>query len=121
MQVEVGKIVEGKVTGVTSFGAFMSLPEGKTGLVHISEIAHDYVKDINDHVKVGDIVRVKVVTMEPDGKISLSIKKTVEQQPQKPVDNGGGFDNMLASFMASSAERMKDVNRKIDPRKKKAN
>ena len=59
MQVEPGKILKGKVTGITNFGAFVDLEGGATGLVHISEISNEYVKDINDHVKVGDVVEVE--------------------------------------------------------------
>ena len=118
MQVEVGNIVEGKVTGVTSFGAFMSLPEGKTGLVHISEIANDYVKEIGDHIKVGDVVKVKILSVDAGGKISLSIKKAMEPV-KKPVETKSGFDNMLADFLTTSAERMRDVNRKGDSKRGK--
>ena len=74
MSIEVGKL-QGKVTGITNFGAFVESPEGLTGLVHISEVADNYVKDINDHLKVGDQVEVKVINVEKDGKIGLSIKK----------------------------------------------
>ena len=62
MTVEIGSKVQGKVTGITKFGAFVELPEGKTGLVHISEVADSYVKDVNDHLKVGDQVEVKVLS-----------------------------------------------------------
>ena len=60
MQLEEGKIVTGKVTGITKFGAFVELESGETGLVHISEVSLDYVNDINDHIKVGEIVEDKV-------------------------------------------------------------
>ena len=118
MPFEVGKIIEGKVTGVTSFGAFMALEDGKTGLVHISEIANDYVKEIGDHIKVGDVVKVKVLSVDAGGKISLSIKKAIEPV-RKPVVEKGGFDNMLADFLATSAEKMRDANRKSDSRRGK--
>ena len=75
MALEVGAIIEGVVTGITNFGAFVSLPDGKTGLVHISEIADAYVKDINDYVKKNDTVKVKVLSVDPSGKIGLSIKQ----------------------------------------------
>lgn len=78
MQFEEGKILTGKVTGVTSFGAFVDLGEGVTGLVHISEISAAYVKDINDHVKVGDTVEVKVLAPDKKGKIGLSIKQATK-------------------------------------------
>lgn len=78
MEFEVGAIVEGKVTGITKFGAFVSLPGNKTGMVHISEIAHAYVSDISEHLTVGQEVKVKVIAIDPAGKINLSIKKTTE-------------------------------------------
>ena len=89
MTVEIGSKVQGKVTGITKFGAFVELPEGKTGLVHISEVADSYVKDVNDHLKVGDQVEVKVLS-EKEGKISLSIKQTIDKpqgQTPSPIQN----------------------------------
>lgn len=80
MQVEEGKILTGKVTGVTNFGAFVELYGGVTGLVHISEISTAYVKDINDHVKVGDSVDVKVLAPDKKGKIGLSIKQVMQER-----------------------------------------
>ncbi len=77
MQLEEGKIVSGKITGITNFGAFVELEGGITGLVHISEISTSYVKDINDHVKVGDTVEVKVLPADKKGKIGLSIKQVM--------------------------------------------
>ncbi|MFD1736912.1 S1 domain-containing RNA-binding protein [Bacillus salitolerans] len=82
MSIEVGSKLQGKVTGITNFGAFVELPGGSTGLVHISEVADNYVKDINEHLKVGDEVEVKVINVEKDGKIGLSIKKAKERPPQ---------------------------------------
>jgi len=83
MAIEVGSKLEGKVTGITHFGAFVELPEGRTGLVHISEIADNYVKDVNDHLKLEDIVLVKVINVDKDGKIGLSIKQTVDKPPMQ--------------------------------------
>lgn len=82
MAIEVGTKLEGKVTGITHFGAFVDLSGGVTGLVHISEIADNYVKDVNDHLKIGDAVTVKVINVDKDGKIGLSIKQAVD----KPVE-----------------------------------
>ncbi|KOO42333.1 S1 domain-containing RNA-binding protein [Priestia koreensis] len=85
MSIEVGSKLQGKVTGITNFGAFVELPEGSTGLVHISEVADNYVKDIRDHLQVGDSVEVKVINVEKDGKIGLSIKKAKEsERPERP-------------------------------------
>ncbi|PFE00239.1 RNA-binding protein S1 [Bacillus cereus] len=95
MSIEVGSKLQGKVTGITNFGAFVELPEGLTGLVHISEVADNYVKDINDHLKVGDEVEVKVINVEKDGKIGLSIKKAKERvrpegdRPRGEYQRGG--------------------------------
>ena len=71
MQLVVGNIVEGKVTGITKFGAFIDLGEGKTGMVHISEVAATFVKEIRDYIKENDIVKVKILSIAEDGKISL--------------------------------------------------
>lgn len=79
MAIEVGTKLEGKVTGITHFGAFVDLSGGVTGLVHISEIADNYVKDVNDHLKIGDMVTVKVINVDKDGKIGLSIKQAVDK------------------------------------------
>lgn len=84
MELAVGAIVEGKVTGITKFGAFVSLPGGKTGMVHISEIAHAYVSDINEYLSIGQEVKVKVIAIDPAGKINLSIKKTTEPPQRQP-------------------------------------
>lgn len=95
MQIEVGQIVEGKVTGITNFGVFVDLGEGKSGLVHISEIAQTYVSDVREHVKENDTVKMKVLSISDDGKISLSIKKAQPQQeaPSQRPKNAGPRNN----------------------------
>jgi len=75
MQIEVGTVVSGKVTGITEFGAFIDFEGGKTGMVHISEISTGFVKDIKDHLQVGQEVKAKVISISPEGKISLSIRR----------------------------------------------
>ncbi|MFD0717141.1 S1 domain-containing RNA-binding protein [Paenibacillus sp. GCM10027626] len=100
MAIEVGAKLEGKVTGITHFGAFVDLSGGVTGLVHISEIADNYVKDVKDHLKLEDVVTVKVINVDKDGKIGLSIKQAVDRPegtvaaaPQRGGDRGpGGFN-----------------------------
>ena len=77
MQLEVGTVLEGKVTGILKFGAFVDLGNGKSGMVHISEVANTYVNDINEHLKEGQVVKVKIVSIAEDGKIALSIKKAL--------------------------------------------
>ena len=81
MAVEAGALLDGKVTGMIEYGAFVDLGEGQTGMVHISEVANTYVKNIREHLSVGQEVRVKVLNVTPEGKVSLSIKKAVESQP----------------------------------------
>ena len=89
MQLEVGSVLEGKVTGITKFGAFVQIPGGRTGMVHISEISNSYVKEISEHLSENDVVKVKVLSISEDGKISLSIKRclepTAEQQSERPA------------------------------------
>ena len=68
MQLEVGTILEGKVSGITKFGAFVTLPEGKSGLVHISEIANSYVNEVSEHLSMGQTVKVKVISVSEEGK-----------------------------------------------------
>lgn len=89
MQIQVGDVVEGKVTGVTNFGAFVDIGEGKTGMVHVSEISNTYVKDINEFVKVGDTVKAAVLTIDDKGKISLSIKKLLPPAERPPKADAG--------------------------------
>ncbi|RXT56280.1 S1 domain-containing RNA-binding protein [Lacticaseibacillus chiayiensis] len=86
MAVEVGTKVTGKVTGITKFGAFVELGDGKTGLVHISEVSDAYVKDIHDVLHVGEPVTVKVLSIQ-DGKIGLSIRKAVDKPQQREHEN----------------------------------
>lgn len=89
MELEIGSIVAGKVTGITKFGAFVSLPEGKSGLVHISEIAYSYVNEVSDHLSEGQEVKVKVISVDQAGRINLSIKKAeAPPQRQAPAQNG---------------------------------
>ena len=86
MQLEVGEIYEGKVTGITKFGAFVSFEGGRTGMVHISEVAPVFVNEIKDFVTEGQVVKVKVLSVSEEGKVSLSIKKALpEDQQRKPV------------------------------------
>lgn len=96
MAIEVGAKLEGKVTGITHFGAFVDLSGGVTGLVHISEIADNYVKDVKDHLKIDDVVKVKVINVDKDGKIGLSIKQAIDRPEGQPAPqqrerhSGGG-------------------------------
>lgn len=103
MGLEVGSILDGKVTGITKFGAFVSLPEGKSGLVHISEIANSYVTDVNEHLQIGQAVKVRIINITEDGKINLSIKRALPPEPQlrrnnfQPVKEQSQKSNSVAS------------------------
>ena len=116
MSILVGDIVEGKVTGVTKFGAFIALPGNKNGLVHISEISNEYVEKVEDFIKKDDTVKVKILSNE-GGKISLSmkaalpkIKKPDEIQwiREKPEDNNISFEDKISKFLKESNERGAD-------------
>ncbi|MEB6551170.1 S1 domain-containing RNA-binding protein [Heyndrickxia sporothermodurans] len=127
MSIEVGSKLQGKVTGITNFGAFVELPEGSTGLVHISEVDDNYVKDINEHLKVGDEVLVKVIN-EKDGKIGLSIRKAKEQtqsQTHRPRQNKPNnnfrtkenFEQKMARFLKDSEDRLSSLKRNTESKR----
>ncbi len=105
MQIEVGSILEGKVTGITKFGAFVDLCEGKSGMVHISEISNTYVENVSDFLKEGQTVKVKVIAINDAGKISLSIKKLAEnsEDSSKQKQNNGKQQFQKRSQRGSSA------------------
>ncbi len=137
---ETGAIVEGKITGLTAFGAFVSLPDGKSGMVHISEVSNSFVKDIKEVLKEGDTVKVKILNISEEGKISLSIRKAEEspkesqqkrgsrpprndrpranvwQGQQKPQKEAMSFEEMMAQFKQASDEKMSDLKRSTDGR-----
>ena len=88
MELTVGAILEGKVKSITNFGAFISLPENQTGMVHISEVANTYVSDIRQHLTEGQDVKVMVISLD-NNKVNLSIKR-LEAKPQRPANNFRG-------------------------------
>lgn len=127
MSIEIGSIVEGKVSGIMPFGAFVELPDKKIGLVHISEVTSVFVSDINEHLKVGDCVKTKVLKIDDNGKISLSIKKAlekpkgkkreIEKKPSTPIrpadidwsvknNEDMSFEDKLNKFKQDSDENM---------------
>lgn len=123
MPIEIGSEVEGKVTGITNFGAFIELPEGKVGLVHISQIADTYVTDISKHLKVGDVVKVKVLGETKEGKYDLSIKQVgkpswqYKNKKQKDSDNQvtpGSFEEKITQFLKLSEEKLLDWKRNLE-------
>lgn len=137
MQLNIGDIVEGKITGIKEYGLFVDLGEGKSGMVHISEVACTYVSNIKEFVQEGQTVKMKVLNITEEGKISLSIKKAIEadkkatgeqrrkehksyQQP-KPDSSytwtpkksePASFEEMMNQFKASSDEKFLDLKRK---------
>lgn len=106
MPIELGSVLEGVVTGITNFGAFIELPGGETGLVHISEIAEVYVKDVHDFLKTNDKVSVKVISVDPKGKIGLSIKQANPSARSQKKRFQPSFEDRLAKFLKESEERL---------------
>jgi S1 RNA binding domain protein len=127
----VGQMIEGTVTGITHFGAFVNLDRGQTGLIHISEIAYEYVRDVRDHLKLSERVRVKVLQVNPaNGKYDLSLKQTREApaavlpkwrggKRDKVLPEGAdrAFEERLTKFMKSSEERLLDVKRNLEAKR----
>ena len=95
MDLTVGAIIEGKVKSITNFGAFIALPENRTGMVHISEVANAYVNDIRQYLTEGQDVKVMVIALDPAGKINLSMKR-LEPKPAAPNRQRGGNDSPKA-------------------------
>jgi len=131
MELTVGAVFDGKVTGITKFGAFVSLPEKRTGMVHISEVAHAYVSDISEHLQEGQEVKVKVIGIDESGRVNLSIKQTEEppaknnapkkEAPRKPapvkVEAPLTFEDKLKQFMQDSESRMSDLKQSSEKRR----
>jgi predicted RNA-binding protein with RPS1 domain len=143
--VQVGDIIEGKVTGIKPFGAFVLLPEGKTGLVHISEVSYEFIQDLSTVLEEGQTVKVKVLSIAPDGKIALSIKRTQPAPERGPRTGGGGprgsrpprreapprvwqpkpvqqpsemsFEDMMSRFKTQSEEKIADLKRVTENRR----
>lgn len=137
MQLTVGQIVEGKITGITNFGVFADLGDSLTGMVHISEVSQTYVSEIRDYVKENDVVKMKVLSISDDGKISLSIKRAMENGEKKQNGARGrnfknnaaakpdssyvwtakkveteSFEEMMNRFKQTSEEKFSDLKRK---------
>ena len=122
MTLAAGNILEGTVVNITNFGAFVEV-DGKTGLVHISEVADSFVKDIREHLSEQDKVKVKVISIDDNGKISLSIKQAnVKKKSAKPMEfdwnsekntkaSNSNFEDKISKFLKDSEEKMQDVKR----------
>lgn len=131
MEFGVGSVLDGKVTGITKFGAFIALPEDRSGLCHISEIAYTYVSDVKDYLQEGQEVKVKVIGIDDSGRINLSIKKAQDPPPRGGAPRQGGgrapssrpvgftgpkksaepltFEDKLKQFMASSDSKLSEL------------
>ncbi len=136
MTIEVGSVLEGTVTGITKFGAFVELPDKKVGLVHISEVANEFVKDVHDFLKVQDKVNVKVLSVDDRGKIGLSIKQTQPAPEKKEIRTKHefrqhnnfesnrrssamslSFEDRLSKFLKESDERLTDLRRNTESKR----
>lgn len=120
MELTVGALLEGKVKTITNFGAFILLPENRTGMVHISEVSDSFVSNIRDHLSEGQTVRVKVLNIDEKGKISLSIKRAQEKprpaaprsapaRPQQTAPQSKApltFEEKLKQFMSDSDSKL---------------
>ncbi|MBO4694111.1 MAG: S1 RNA-binding domain-containing protein [Clostridia bacterium] len=135
MQFKEGDIVEGKITGITKFGAFADIGNGVSGMVHISEISRTYVNNISDYVKVGDSAKMKIISVGDDGRIALSMSKVLSDKPVQRVDrrprehrksakpdgsfvweaeveSPATFEEMMSKFKKRSDEKISDLKRK---------
>ena len=142
MSMDVGSVVEGKITSITKFGAFVALEDGKSGMVHVSEISDEFVSDISRYVSVGQTVRVGILNVDEKGRINLSIKKASEnrEKPSRPVsrcpsvprpqvavyasaanaahsDRPLSFEEMMSKFKKDSDERFSDLGESKEFRK----
>ena len=122
MSAEIGAIVPGTVVRIAPYGAFVKLESGETGLVHISEIDRNYVRSVEEHLRIDDQVTVKVVGVKEDGKIDLSIKQAAaDWQPEvsrpRRAAKDPEFEQKLKRFMRSSEERLVDVKRQREGRR----
>lgn len=140
MSVEVGSIIEGVVTGITNFGAFVELPDNKVGLIHISEVSNVYVRDVREFLKERDKVKVKVLSIDNGGKIGLSIKQAAPPSPEgarppapvrshnnsaprqiernyvkQPVTTS--FEDKMKKFLTDSDDRLTDLKRNTESKR----
>ncbi len=129
MAIDIGTVTEGKVTGITRYGAFITLADNTVGMVHISEISYQYVNDIHDVLEIGQQVKVKVVNVDEKGRLGFSIKKAMPPPPRparpqnpsaerratsKPAAENMSFEDKLKEFMQSSDSRISDLKHYTD-------
>lgn len=123
MQEETGKKVKGKVTGITNFGAFIKLEDGRSGLVHISQVSDDYVSDVHDFLTVGQEVEPSILSVDEKGRISFTLKQGKKKsQALSAKENAqpmvfefapppAGFEDMLSRYKSASEEKIGDLRR----------
>lgn len=133
MSNEVGQILDGKITSITKFGAFVSLPDSQTGLIHISEISDGFIKDINEHLTVGQKVSVKICSIDENGRISLSMKQVKNQRQTESIEKRAEpkkrimpdeirekkvesqeFEDMMSRFLKTSNEKISDLKKTVE-------
>ncbi len=133
MAVELGAIVDGTVEKLLNYGVIVSLPGGESGLIHISEIADEYVRDVSDYFREGDPVKVKVLAAKTEDRYELSAKQAEPRAPLAGTDtsperrasgrqDGGGsesFEDKLSDFMKRSSQRLNELRRSRDNRRRK--
>ena len=130
MELAVGAIVSGKVTAITKFGAFVALECGKSGLVHISEVANSFVSDVHDFLQAGQEVQVKVLSVTPEGRVNLPVKQALPRPncyscatrtAPAPVQTASpdevSFEDKLKQFLCASDSKMSELNRNRDGRR----
>ena len=129
MAIEVGQVIEGKITSITNFGAFVALPDSKSGMIHISEVSDTFVKDINAFLKVGQAGSCRVCSVDEKGRIALSLKQANEKTQDKPVkekiekksvrpldipstektEKSDDFEDMMNRFIKTSNDKVWDL------------
>jgi S1 RNA binding domain protein len=118
-ELEIGAVVDGTVQRITPYGAFVQIDDGPVGLIHVSQIDRNYVREVRDHLRENDRVQAKVVSIKEDGKIDLSIK-ALQDPPDRPLRRGKDPDleRKLKQFMRQSEERLVDYRRAIDHKRR---
>ena len=116
MPLETGAIVEATVTRLVEYGAFVELPEGNSGMIHISEVADSFVKNLEDFLKVGELVKVKILSVNENGKYVLSLKQAARSGKQKG-DREGGFEGLMDGFLKESKERLSELKKNTEAKR----
>jgi S1 RNA binding domain protein len=119
MQIKNGEIIEGKITGITKYGAFVSIEGGMSGMIHISEVAGGFVRDINEVLRVDQIIKAVVLSVSENGRLALSIKKLPEEKTRKKPKGSFDFEDMMSKFKRESDEKMSGL-KHLEPKPKRS-